>query len=214
MESQKLASQLRCPSGAEAADVAQRMNEANRVLNHKCIDLLQLKAADSLLEIGPGNGAFVTDIINVADDISYTGLDWSLEMVAEAERFNEPLVAQKRAKFLQGSSEQPIFAASSFDKVLSVHTLYFWEKCTEHFAEIRRVLKPGGLFCIAFGDRSFMKDLPFTPYGFNLYDAAEVSILLRASGFQIVETYQHKESGLSNTGELVDKVINIIISKT
>ncbi|GLX80526.1 methyltransferase [Thalassotalea insulae] len=213
MESHILASQLRCPNGAEASEVAQRMNEANRALNHKCIELLQLRASDSLLEIGPGNGAFVADIIDMANNISYMGLDWSAEMVAEAKRLNKRLVEQGRAQFQQGSSEQLPFEASSFNKVLAVHTLYFWENPGDHLAEVRRVMKPSSLFCIAFGDRSFMKELPFVPYGFNLYDEAEACTLLRSSGFQIIDTYQHEESGRSNTGDQVNKVINIIISK-
>ncbi|AFI83776.1 class I SAM-dependent methyltransferase [Methylophaga nitratireducenticrescens] len=211
MEAPRLASQLRCPNGVEAPEVAKRMNDANRVLNHKCIDLLQLRASDSLLEIGPGNGAFVVDIINAADNISYTGLDWSPEMVAEAQRLNVHLVEQERANFLQGSSEQILFEANSFDKVMAVHTLYFLENPGDHLMEIRRVMKPGGQFCIAYGDRSFMKDLPFVPYGFNLYDETEALALLRSSGFQTINTFQHNESGLSNTGAHVNKVINIIV---
>ncbi|MDO8827471.1 class I SAM-dependent methyltransferase [Methylophaga sp.] len=213
MEPHFLASQLRCPSGTEALDVAQKMNEANGSLNHKCIDLLQLRSSDSLLEIGPGNGAFVGDIFNAADKISYVGIDWSSEMVAEAERLNEHLVEQECVRFQQGSSDQLPFEAGFFDKVLTVHTLYFWEMPGDHLAEIRRVMKPAGLFCIAFGDSSFMKKLPFTPYGFHLYDEAEVCTLLRSFEFQIMDTYQHKESGFSNAGDLVDKIFNIIVCK-
>lgn len=211
MEPRILASQLRCPSGTEALDVALKMNEANRLLNQKCIDLLQLKSGDSLLEIGPGNGAFVADIIKVAENISYMGLDWSDDMVVEAQRLNEYWVKQGRAQFQQGSSEHLPFATGLFNKVLTVHTLYFWEKPSDHLAQIRRVMKPAGLFCIAFGDSSFMKELSFVPYGFNLYDEAEVCALLRSSGFRVVTTAHHQERGLSNTGDLVDKIINIII---
>ncbi|WP_444930966.1 class I SAM-dependent methyltransferase [Microbulbifer sp. SSSA002] len=213
MKSHILASQLRCPNGAEASEIAQGMNEANSVLNRKCIDLLQLRASDSVLEVGPGNGAFVADMINVADNISYMGLDWSSEMVAEAERLNEHLVGLGRAQFQQGNSEQLPFEPQLFDKVLAVHTLYFWENPGDHLAEIRRVMKPDGLFCIAFGDRSFMKDLPFVPFGFALYDQADACELLRSSGFQIKNAYQYKENGLSNTGDRVNKTINIIISE-
>lgn len=211
MNPQILASQLRCPSGAEASEVAQKMNDANRTLNHKCIDLLQLASSDSLLEIGPGNGGFVADIFNAVDDISYVGLDWSSEMVAEAERLNEHLVERGWVRFQQGSSDQLPFEADLFDKVLAVHTLYFWDKPREHLAEVRRVMRPTGLFCVAFGDSSFMKELPFTPYGFNLYDKAEACALLCSCGFQILDTYQYNESGISNAGDPVDKVINIIV---
>ncbi len=64
---------------------------------------------------------------------------------------------------------------------------------------------------MAFGDRSFMKDLPFAPYGFRLYDEAEAIALLRCSGFQILEKCQYQEKGLSNTGDPVDKFIHIVV---
>ena len=211
MEPQKVASQLRCPSGEEAPEVAQRMNESNYSLNQKCIGLLQLRASDSVLEIGPGNGAFVGDIINVAEDITYMGLDWSAEMVAEAQRINERLVTLGCVQFEQGNSQHLPFESGIFDKVFTAHTLYFWENPSEHLAEIRRVMKPLGLFCIAFGDRTFMENLSFVSYGFELYDESTANALLRSSGFRVIETYQHHERGRSNAGNIVDKIINVIV---
>lgn len=211
MKPQELASQLRFPNGAEAPEVARGMNEANRSLNQKCINLLQISTSDSVLEIGPGNGAFAPDIINMAKNVSYVGLDWSSEMVTEAERLNEIPVEAGRAEFRQGSSEHIAFEAGSFDKVLAVHTLYFWEQPEKHLVEIRRVMKPLGLFCIAFGDRSFMKDLPFVPYGFELYDKASACELLYKSGFRAIDAHQYQERGRSNTGDMVDKIINILV---
>lgn len=211
MEPEELGAQLRCPSGAEALDVARQMNEANRAVNHACIDLLRMAAEDRVLELGPGNGAFASDIVSAADDVRYTGLDWSAAMVAEAEKINAELVAAGRASFHQGSSDGMPFPAASFDKLLSVHNLYFWEYPMDHLAEVRRVIKPGGLFCIAFGDRSFMKDLPFVPFGFALYDSEEVQALLREAGLRVLDSQQHHETGRSNTGEIVEKVINIIL---
>ena len=211
MEPKDLASQLRCPNGAGASDVARGMNEANRSVNLKCIDLLRLTPGDQVLELGPGNGAFVADIVGTADRVAYVGIDWSAEMVAESNRLNDELVAQGHVRFGQGSSDSLPFAAASFDKVLAVHTLYFWEHPGEHFAEILRTMKPTGLFCLAFGDRAFMKDLPFAPFGFKLYDRAEACALLRAAGFRVLESRQHLEAGRSNTGAVVNKVINIIV---
>ncbi|WP_250464086.1 class I SAM-dependent methyltransferase [Microbulbifer litoralis] len=211
MEDRELAAQLRCPNGADAAEVAGRMNEANRSLNHKCIDLLQIFAADRILEIGPSNGAFVDRIVNKAAEVHYTGLDWSADMVAEAGEANAGAVTSGSARFLQGSSDSMPFEEASFDKALTVHTLYFWETPTDHLAEVRRVLNPGGLFCIAFGDLEFMQHLPFVPYGFRLYDAILGQELLRSSGFDVLEFQQHRETEVGNTGEEVEKIINIAL---
>lgn len=211
MDPQALASQLRHPSGEHASEVAINMNSANGQLNVKCINLLNLQNSESLLEIGPGNGVFAADIIKRADNLSYTGVDWSADMVAEAKRMNEDIVTSGQAIFQQGNSSQLNFDSNVFDKVLTVHTLYFWDKPLKHLAEIRRVLKPQGLFCLAFGDSSFMKDLPFVPYGFELYDKELACNLLQEAGFRILNSEYYVEQGVSNTGEVVDKIINIII---
>ncbi|MAA62456.1 UNVERIFIED_ORG: methyltransferase family protein [Idiomarina abyssalis] len=211
MDPHTLASQLRHPSGEHAAEVALNMNSANGQLNVKCINLLNLQHSESLLEIGPGNGVFAADIIKRADNLSYTGVDWSADMIAEAKRMNEDIVTSGQATFQQGNSSQLNFDSNVFDKILTVHTLYFWDKPLEHLAEIRRVLKPQGLFCLAFGDSSFMKDLPFVPYGFELYDKELACNLLQESGFRLLNAEYYVEQGVSNTGEVVDKIINIII---
>jgi SAM-dependent methyltransferase len=214
MNSKQTAAQLRRPSGEEAVDTAYGMNEANGSLNRRCIELLDVRDSESVLEIGPGNGAFAPNIIGSANNVSYAGIDWSGEMVAEARRINEELVTQGVADFHQGSSNHISFDSGMFDKVMAVHTLYFWDRPGDHFSEIRRVMKSSGMFCIAFGDRDFMSGLPFVSHGFELYDVAEVRTMLHAAGFHEIAVEQYREQGLSNSGEVVDKLINIITCRT
>ena len=52
-----------------------------------------------MLEIGFGNGKLLPDLISVAPDILYDGIDRSELMVAQAACFNQPLVQAGRAKF-------------------------------------------------------------------------------------------------------------------
>ncbi|HEY0845026.1 MAG TPA: class I SAM-dependent methyltransferase [Noviherbaspirillum sp.] len=211
MEPRELAAQLRCPAGSAAPKVARQMNEANGNLNRKCIDMLRLQAGDSVLEIGPGNGAFAPDIVAAADAVSYTGIDLSEDMVREAQRHNQDLVSARRARFRQGSSDQLPFPDATFDKILTVHTLYFWEQPADHIDEIRRVLRPCGLFCLGFADREFMRNLPFATFGFKLYGAADAESMLTACRFRIVDRAMFREHGRSNTGEIVDKRIHVFL---
>ncbi|RUO26526.1 SAM-dependent methyltransferase [Aliidiomarina minuta] len=211
MEPENIASQLRCPNGKEASDVALKMNDANRSVNQKCIELLQIASGDKVLEIGPGNGAFAADIVGSAEEVIYTGLDWSADMVAQASQLNSELLAQGSVNFQSGSSDKLPFEPGTFNKILTVHTLYFWEHPADHLSEIRRVLQPDGLFCIAFGDRSFMKELPFVPYGFNLYDIPAAQDIMQAVGFRVVDVQKFYETGRSNTGDIVEKLINIMV---
>ncbi|GAB3543055.1 hypothetical protein GCM10027343_16060 [Noviherbaspirillum agri] len=189
------------------------MNGANGGVNRACISLLHLQPGERVLEIGPGNGAFVADIVGAAAEVSYTGLDLSEFMVDEAEERNRALVAAGRAVFRHGSSDQMPFGTAAFDKALTVHTLYFWEEPDAHLRDVRRVLQPGGLFCIGFGDRAFMQELPFVPYGFTLYDAAEAQALLEMAGFCVLQRQTLRERGRSNSGAVVDKVLNILLCR-
>lgn len=205
-----LAGQLRRPSGDDAAEVGRNMNAANGPLNLRCIAQLACTAGDRVLEIGPGNGGFVGALLDAAPGLDYTGVDWSEAMVGEAREANADLVAAGRVRFLQGSSAVLPFADAAFDRVLAVHTLYFWDPPESHLAEIARVLRPGGSLCIAFGDAGFMRDLPFTAHGFRLYTLERARETIEAADLRVLDAVAHRESGQSNTGETVDKLVHIL----
>ncbi|MEM8960787.1 MAG: class I SAM-dependent methyltransferase [Acidobacteriota bacterium] len=206
-----LAALLRRPSGPAAEAAADRMNTANERTNLEAIDALGIVADDRVLEIGPGNGTFAATMIERAPGVSYVGLDWAEEVVAIARKRNRTLIEAGQARFEVGTSSQIPFDDGSFDKALAVHTIYFWDDPRAHLSELKRVLAPGGKLCLGFGDRSFMADLPFTAYGFNLYDHVTVLEHLRATGFSSFDIRQHVERGQSNTGAVVDKLVNILV---
>ncbi len=78
---QDTAAQLRCPSGATAAEAARMMNEIHGTLNRKCIEFMDITPGDRILETGPGNGAFVREIVEGRENVFRTGIDWSNDMV-------------------------------------------------------------------------------------------------------------------------------------
>lgn len=211
--SQFKAAQLRRPHGAEATSTAEQMNSANHHTNIKAIEYLQLKACNRVLEIGPGNGRFVANLLSKAPQLSYVGIDWSAEMVEAGYELNADLVAKRRIQFVHGSSDALPFPSQHFDRVLSVHTLYFWEKPLSHLREIYRALTVGGLLCLAIGEKSFMKDLPFTNHGFTLYDEARTRTLLKSAGFIDINSHNFREVGESNTGTCIEKTILILTAK-
>lgn len=166
-----------------------------------------------MLEIGPANGIFASEICNLAKNVSYIGLDWSETMVEQARDTNSQLMKNRSVRFVYGNSKQLMFADNSFNHVLAIHTIYFWNKPLQHLSEIHRVLKQGGRFYLAFGDRCFMEKLSFTQYGFKLYRRTDVFSLLNKVGFTIIQSQQFHETGLSNSGKIQNKTINIIECK-
>lgn len=206
----QLAAQLRQPRGAQARETAASMNRANRETNRRAIKLLRLEAHDRVLEIGPGNGAFAAQIVSAAAHIAYTGLDWSHDMVLQAQRRNHRLAALYPVVFEHGNAQHMPFGDQTFDKILAVHTVYFWDDPVRQLHELQRVLNPDGLMCLAFGDRSFMQQLTFTRHGFTLHDAASMTQLLHSQGWRLSSHRRHQETGLSNTGQMVKKTIHVM----
>lgn len=206
-----LAAQLRRPAGADADNVGVRMSEANAAVNRRAIALLGVGADQAVLEIGPGNGAFVPELL-AAPGSRYAGVDWSPEMVAAANRRNATAVAAGRAEFVEGDAAALPFPDASFDRVLSVNTLYFWAEPQRVLAEIARVLRPGGGLCLAYGDRGFMRHLPFAAHGFALYDRDDGIALLRAAGFGDVAHHAHAETVRGNAGDLVERDFHLLLA--
>jgi ubiquinone/menaquinone biosynthesis C-methylase UbiE len=79
-----------------------------------------------------------------------SGIDLSHAMVRAAARRNARAIRMGRAEVQRGDVADLPCADHSFDKVLSIHTLYFWTDPERAIAEIARVLKPGGRLGLTF----------------------------------------------------------------
>ncbi|MEM9138118.1 MAG: class I SAM-dependent methyltransferase [Cyanobacteria bacterium P01_F01_bin.42] len=210
MEPDKLAAQLRKPTGPQADEVAQDMNRSNARVIAACIQLLGIEACDRVLEIGPSNGSHIVSVMESADNLQYVGIDWSADMIAAAARLNSSFIEASSVELVVGDAASLPFDDGSFDKVFSVNTLYFWSDPEAQLQEIRRVIKSGGHLCLAFGDREFMQNLPFTQTGFTLYNDVEVKALLASCNFDLLQHRTYREIGESNTGKQVKKQFHLL----
>ncbi|HEU4551524.1 MAG TPA: hypothetical protein VFS25_01760, partial [Chitinophaga sp.] len=70
---------------------------------------------------------------------------------------------------------------------------YFWQEPLQLLANIKQVLKPGGRLAIGIRSKAFMEQLPFTQYGFTLYDAGKATTLLQEAGFALQQVVEEKE---------------------
>lgn len=115
-----------------------------------------------------------------------TGIDLSPEMVRKAEKHFSGEIKTGRVRVQLGDVSKLPYAASSFDRVFTVNTIYFWPDIAQGLSEIRRVLKEGGMVAISIRSRHVMQRLSFTKHNFQLFTAEEVSTLLRQAGYQDV----------------------------
>lgn len=185
---QMMAAQLRQPHGMMARKVGERMNAANRSLYEGAWTALDLRDGLSVLEIGFGNGLFFSELARQARDLKLHGLDFSKEMVEQATARNKDLVASGTLSLTHGPSDRMPFADASFDRVFCINVVYFWDEPAAHLREVRRVLRPGGTFTAVLRRRSSMEKLPFSPFGFTMYEQADWEAVLRANGFRPIST--------------------------
>ncbi|MBB6498908.1 class I SAM-dependent methyltransferase [Pedobacter cryoconitis] len=207
----ELAGQLGCPNGEKGIKTANNMAVNNGHMISLSISAMNAGSNDVVLEIGPGNGAHVGDLLATNKHLLYYGVDISPLMISEANKLNQIAVSAGRADFSLSDGEKLNFADDFFSRVFTVNTLYFWKDPLAYTREILRVLRPGGTFTLTFAVRDFMKTLPFTKYDFQLYSLAEAESLSRKGGFEIRRVDIHQETVRSNAaGMRVEREITII----
>ena len=178
-----LARQLRKPGGTLGKKVGTMMNRANKTLYDFTISVMQPGYYQSILEIGFGNGKFFHQVLDAAEGLTLTGIDYSKTMVQSAENNNAELVRSGRLKLLQGNSDQMPFPDESFDKVFCINVAYFWDEPLSHLREILRVLKPGGMLYVTVRSVESMERMPFTKYGFRKVNSETWKQQCSSAGF-------------------------------
>jgi ubiquinone/menaquinone biosynthesis C-methylase UbiE len=152
--------------------------------NAAAVDLLEVAATDRVLELGFGHGRTLTELVSRAHQGHVSGLDTSPRMVAFAARANCKWISSGRMELRQGEAARAPYPSDHFDKILTVHTLYFWPQPAQVLAEIFRVLKPSGRFVMGFRPDDKGTDLADYPAPiYRFYRIAQVEGMLSAAGF-------------------------------
>ena len=159
-----------------------------------------------VLEAGSGPGYLGLEWLLQTNDTRLVGLDISSDMVAIAEAHARELGLAGRARHLLGSAEAIPFKDRVFDAVFTSRSLHEWRNPGAIFAELWRVLKPGGRMYVS----DLRRNLPRSARNFlehrmtsevvreglraslgAAYTLAEVTALLKGTelaGCEVVET--------------------------
>lgn len=196
-----ISAQLACPAGEEGVEIAVKLNDTNASMISNAIDLLQIKKGDRILELGPGNSAHVSLLMEKREHLHYTALDISELMIAESKRFNQKWIQKSSAQFILYDGIYLPKELKSVHHVLSVNTLYFWQKPKILLNEIYSVLKPGGSFVLVYGEKSYMEKAEYIGKEFCLYDHEDLKHLVSQTAFQIENIIDKTEKIEWITGE-------------
>jgi arsenite methyltransferase len=177
-----IARQLSRPTGVLGRIVGRLMNRHNARMNAFVVQELELTPTDRVLEVGFGGGVALQSLITTAAYVA--GVDRSPAMVQRANARFAEAVSAGRAEFRQGSVEALPFGAAMFGKACTVNTVYFWTSLSVGFAELHRVLSPGGRLAVGFLPKEWMDRMGYPSDIFTSRTPEEVIETLTDVGFR------------------------------
>lgn len=176
-----IARQFGHPSGFAGRAATLAMNIMNRRQYRAVVDNLDLRATDTVLDVGFGNGRLLRCLSRYNPRKLY-GIDPSADMVGS--------VSIPGAELLLADVGAIPLPDASVDKAYTVNTVYFWGDLREGFGEIARVLRPGGLLLDVFYGREWLDKLSVTQYGFHKYTPSQIAEATAAAGLTVERTVE------------------------
>jgi len=105
------------------------------------VGLLRASRSELVLDDGAGNGRFALQLASLGCEV--VALDVSLTLLGSA---RERIAGHNRVHIIVADMTRLPFASEAFDKVICVHNLWYVADYKNAVQEMRRVLRPGGVF--------------------------------------------------------------------
>jgi SAM-dependent methyltransferase len=166
----------------------QRVHGVRRLELSVLTRYLELGGRHRILDVGSGKGAFCGALARAGQDV--VGVDPSAAAARIAKTYVNP-----DGDFVLGAGEELPFSSERFDRAVSVCVLEHTKDDARVLSEVRRVLKPGGVFALTVD----CLDSPHVSESFRrrhrvqfrcnqLYSETKLKELLAGAGFETLET--------------------------
>jgi len=180
----EIAQQAGNPQGILGRIIAFIMSFETQAMNQIGLDLLELQQNEKVLEVGFGHGKTISKGCALIGNGMFAGIDISKTMLSVAEKNNKRLMEKGRVELKLAGVDNIPYEDNYFDKVLTVHTIYFWKDLSKSIDELHRVMKPGARLVLGFRfDSDAKQSFPAEVYTF--YSEDEISSSLNEAGFTI-----------------------------
>ena len=186
------------PQGEHGFKLLNRMNGGHHEeLALWGLSFLPIAEDDTILDIGCGGGANIERLLSRAPQGHVTGVDYSPMSVQASSEHNAKAIEANRCRVLEGNASDLPLPDSAFDVATAFETTYYWDLPTA-FPEVRRVLKPGGLFLVCNEDDGCdpeRLELAKKITGMTMHTPDFLENALTEAGFEIVASERVPEKG-------------------
>ncbi len=190
--------QLGRPSGWLGHAIGWLITSANAPAHDLTLAHSHIAPEDRVLEVGFGGGALAEKVLASAPGVTVRGVDPSDVMVKLANERLGGAVREGHAELRPDDVSSLPYADGSFEKALSVHSLYFWKDPVADLGEVRRVLLvPGGLFVVTIDPTEPMEGPAAEQTGYNRWSREALLAVLDCSGLVGTDSELAADLGLA-----------------
>jgi ubiquinone/menaquinone biosynthesis C-methylase UbiE len=182
------------PNGIGGKIATKLMNIMNQKQYKTLLKKIELKPNNIILDIGFGNGYMINVLFRQNIPIIIYGIDISGDMLNSAVSRNKQKIDNGSLKLFVESIGKTSFEKDLFDKIYTINTVYFWNDLEKCFSEIKRILKPNGIFFNLIYTKDKLDETIFSKYGFNKYSVKEMEDMTKENGMEIIETIEIVEN--------------------
>ncbi|MEE1134394.1 MAG: class I SAM-dependent methyltransferase [Methanobrevibacter sp.] len=181
---------MRKPKGKLGNIQLKSMNKEHTPVSLWGLKHLDIQKDDIILDVGCGGGININRMASQAKKVY--GVDYSIESVKLSREVNREYIEQGKVEVLEGNVQSLPFEDESFDIVTAFETIYFWPDIEKSFGEVKRVLKPGGIFLIGMesnGSDNLVMKVSEKLIDMTVYNDEEVSQFLENNDYSEIIVY-------------------------
>ena len=181
---------MRKPKGKLGKIQLKSMNKEHTPVSLWGLKHLDIQDDDIVLDIGCGGGININRMSKNAKKVY--GVDYSIENVNLSREVNRQEIYDGKVEILKGNVQDLPFEDNTFDIVTAFETVYFWPDIEKSFGEVKRVLKPGGIFLIGMesnGNDNLTMKISEKLIDMTVYNDEEITEFLKNNGYSQITVY-------------------------
>lgn len=185
----------RKPEGILGSLMVGGMNSGHAALADWGMDKFPPMTPADIIDLGCGGGRNAATLMRRYPHARMCALDYAPLSVRKTTSYNRAQVDEGRCRVLQGDVSRLDLPDDSFNLATAFETIYFWPGLEECFANVHRILRPGGHFCIVNeSDGTDAESLKFQQIidGMRCYTTEQIDNALRDAGFTTVTCHHHE----------------------